>query len=187
MTSTNTPSSTTVLVTGGSGFLGSYAIIQLLATGYTVRTTVRSLQREVEVRQALQNGGVKRGDRLSFIAASLEYDEGWEEAVAGCTYVMHIASPVPLGTSKHEDDLIIPAREGTLRVLKAARNAGVKRVVLTSSSSSISNGHPRRDEPFTEKDWTNLDGKIPVAGYPKSKTRRHLTSLQRRVAVSSWR
>lgn len=170
MTSTVTSSSTTVLVTGGSGFIGSYAIKQLLDTGYTVRTTVRSLKREAEVRLALQNAGVDAGDRLSFIAANLEHDEGWEDAVKGCDYVLHVASPFPLGVPKHEDELIIPAREGTLRILRAARDAKVKRVVLTSSSNAISQGYLSSDKVFTEKDWTILDGKIPVEAYSKSKT-----------------
>src|SRR3954468_733198 len=122
-----------VLVTGGSGFVGSHVILQLLAAGHTVRTTVRNLSRESDVRAMLKAGGAEPGDRLSFFAADLESDAGWAEAVAGCDYVLHIASPSPESIPKHEDELIIPAREGALRVLRAARDAGVKRVVLTSS------------------------------------------------------
>ena len=159
----------TVLVTGGSGFIGSHCIIQLLAAGHTVRTTVRNLKREGDVRAMLRVGGVDAGERVSFAAADLESDAGWREAVAGCDFVLHVASPFPLGVPKHEDDLIVPAREGALRVLRAARDAGVKRVVLTSSFAAIGYGHPPRTTPFDEKDWTNLDGR-DVGAYPKSKT-----------------
>ena len=107
----------TVLVTGGSGFIGSHAILQLLAADHQVRTTVRSLRREADVRALLKQGGAEPGGRLSFIAADLENDAGWADAVAGCDYVLHIASPFPSGVPKHEDDLIVPARDGALRVL----------------------------------------------------------------------
>jgi nucleoside-diphosphate-sugar epimerase len=158
-----------VLVTGGSGFIGTHCILQLLEAGYRVRTTVRSLKREADVRAMLQSGGAAEpGNRLAFFVADLEDDAGWPDAVAGCDYVLHVASPLPPSTPKHEDELIIPAREGTLRVLRAASDAGVRRVVLTSSFSAIGYGHPPQSAPFTEKDWSNLDG--DVAAYPKSKT-----------------
>jgi nucleoside-diphosphate-sugar epimerase len=169
----STPSPTTVLVTGGSGFIGSYVILALLSAGYTVRTTVRSLSREASVRSSLTNGGATASDlaRLSFVAASLDHDDGWAEAVQGCTYVHHVASPFPAELPKHEDDLIIPAREGTLRVLKAAAAAGVKRVVLTSSFGAVEYGHAPRKVAFTEEDWTVLDdSNVKVAPYMKSKT-----------------
>jgi nucleoside-diphosphate-sugar epimerase len=167
-----TPSLTTVLVTGGSGFVGSYVILGLLSAGYKVRTTVRSLSREASVRSTLTNGGATASDlaRLSFVAASLDHDDGWVEAVQGCTYVHHVASPFPVELPKHEDDLIIPAREGTLRVLKAAAAAGVKRVVLTSSFGAVAYGHAPREVAFTEEDWTVLDSSVKVAPYMKSKT-----------------
>ena len=158
----------TVLVTGGSGFIGSHAILQLLAAGHQVRTTVRNLKREADVRALLKVGGVEPGSRLSFFAADLESDTGWPQAVAGCEYVLHVASPLPPNLPKHEDELIVPAREGTLRVLRASREAGVRRVVVTSSFAAIGYGHPPQTAPFTETDWTNLNGK--VAAYPKSKT-----------------
>src|SRR5271169_24787 len=148
----------TVLVTGGSGFIGAHSILQLLAAGYLVRTTVRNLKRESEVRAMLKVGGAEPGDRLTFFAADLEKDAGWNEAVAGCDYVLHVASPLPPSVPKHEDELIVPAREGTLRVLRAARDAKVKRVVVTSSFAAIGYGHPVRKEPFTEKDWTDPNG-----------------------------
>jgi nucleoside-diphosphate-sugar epimerase len=159
----------TILVTGGSGFIGSHCILQLLATGHHVRTTVRNLKREGEVRAMLKEGGAKPGDRLSFFATDLENDAGWPQAVAGCEYVLHVASPLPPNMPKREDELIVPAREGTLRVLRAARDAGVKRVVLTSSFAAIGYGHPPRKTPFNETDWTDLNGD-GVYAYVKSKT-----------------
>ena len=158
-----------VLVTGGSGFIGAHCILALLNAGYRVRTTVRSLKREGDVRAMLKQGGVDAGGRLTFAAADLTQDAGWAQAVAGCEYVLHVASPLPPGVPKHEDELIVPAREGTLRVLRAARDAGVRRVVLTSSFAAIGYGHPVRKEPFTEKDWTDPNGD-DLSAYPKSKT-----------------
>jgi nucleoside-diphosphate-sugar epimerase len=158
----------TVLVTGGSGFIGSHCILQLLAAGHQVRTTVRNLKREGEVRALLQAGGADSGDRLTFVAADLEKDAGWSEAAAGCDYVLHVASPFIAGVPKHEDELIVPAREGALRVLRAARDAGVKRVVLTSSFAAIGYGAPGKTT-FDETDWT--DPQRPgVDAYAKSKT-----------------
>ena len=159
----------TVLVTGGSGFVGSHCVLQLLAAGHIVRTTVRNLARERDVRALLKEGGADPGEQLSFRAADLESDAGWDEAVAGCDYVLHVASPFPPTVPKDENALIVPARDGALRILRAARNAGVKRVVMTSSFAAIGYGHPPRNTPFDEKDWTN-----PAAGdvqpYAKSKT-----------------
>ena len=159
----------TVLVTGGSGFLGSHAILQLLGAGHTVRTTVRSLKREGDVRAMLRQGVAQTDGRLSFFAADLTTDAGWRESVAGCDYVLHVASPFPANVPKHEDELIVPAREGTLRVLRASRDGGVKRVVLTSSFAAIGYGHPQQSKPFDEADWTNPDGEGTTA-YVKSKT-----------------
>jgi nucleoside-diphosphate-sugar epimerase len=155
----------TVLVTGGSGFIGSHAILRLLADGHDVRSTLRNLQREAEVRALL---GAVGEERLRFVAADLTADTGWAEAVSGCDHVLHIASPFPAGIPKHEDDLIVPARDGALRVLRAARDAGVQRAVLTSSFAAIGYGHAERQAPFDETTWTNLDAGI--AAYTKSKT-----------------
>jgi nucleoside-diphosphate-sugar epimerase len=159
----------TVLVTGGSGFIGSHCILQLLAAGRRVRTTVRSLAREGEVRALLKEGGAEPGDRLSFVAADLLDDAGWAEAVAGCERVLHVASPFPPGIPADEDELVVPAREGALRVLRASRDAGVERVVLTSSFAAIGYGHERRQAPFDETSWTNPEGD-DVRPYVKSKT-----------------
>ena len=159
----------TVLVTGGSGFIASHTILQLLAAGYKVRTTVRNLSREGEVLVMLRNGGAEPGEQLSFVAAELMTDAGWPAAVSGCEYVLHIASPFPSQVPKDENELIVPARDGALRMLRASRDAGVKRVVLTSSFAAIGYGHTERAEPFTEKDWTNPDG-ADVMPYTKSKT-----------------
>src|SRR6187455_3463354 len=98
----------TILVTGGSGFIGSHCILQLLAAGHSVRTTVRNLQRERDVRAMLKVGGADPGERLTFAAADLEHDAGWAEAVAGCEHVLHVASPFPERVPKHEDELIVP-------------------------------------------------------------------------------
>ena len=160
----------TILVTGGSGFVGSHTILQLLAAGHRVRTTVRSLTRQADVRAMLKVGGAAEpGDRLTFFAADLENDAGWAEAVAGCEYVLHVASPFPQTLPKHEDELIVPAREGALRVLRASRDSGVKRVVLTSSFAAIAYGHREQNEPFDETSWTDQEGG-DVLPYVKSKT-----------------
>ena len=158
-----------VLVTGGSGFIGSHCILQLLNAGYRVRTTVRSLDRKAAVLAMLKTGGAEPGESLEFAVADLMVDAGWAEAAAGCDYVLHVASPFPPEIPKHEDDLIRPAREGALRVLRAARDAGVKRVVQTSSFAAIGYGIPFTGTPFCEQDWTNPEGEGVIA-YVKSKT-----------------
>lgn len=158
-----------VLVTGGSGFIGGHTILQLLAAGHEVRTTVRDLRRTLDVRSALQSHGATSLERLSFYVADLERDNGWADAINGCDYVLHMASPLPFGVPKHEDELIIPAREGTLRVLRGARDAGVKRLVLTSSFAAIGYGHAPRTTPFDETMWTNLQAPV-LSAYVKSKT-----------------
>ena len=158
-----------VLVTGGSGFVGSHCILQLLAAGHTVRTTVRSLKREGDVRAMLKTGGAEPGDRLSFFAADLENDAGWAEAMRGCEYVLHVASPIPVQVPKDENELIVPAREGALRALRAAKDAGVKRVVLTSSFAAIGYGLQPRRAPFDETSWTDINGQ-GTTPYIKSKT-----------------
>lgn len=159
----------TVLVTGGSGFVGIHVVLQLLAAGHEVRTTVRRPDRRDDVLAMLREGGAAAPESLSFFTADLTRDEGWREAVEGCDYVLHVASPLSTSMPKDENEMIIPARDGTLRVLRAARDAGVKRVVITSSVGAIAYGHPPRAKPFDETDWTNLDG-LDAQPYIKSKT-----------------
>jgi dihydroflavonol-4-reductase len=159
----------TVLVTGGSGYLGGWCVIELLRRGHTVRTTVRDLSsREAQVRAAVSSE-VDPGDRLTVLAADLTSDEGWPAAVEGCDYVLHVASPFPPKQPKDPDDLIKPAREGTLRVLRAGLDGGVKRVVVTSSVAAIrlADGAPSR--PLDETDWTDPDSP-GLTPYVRSKT-----------------
>jgi nucleoside-diphosphate-sugar epimerase len=158
----------TVLVTGGSGFIGSHCILQLLAAGHHVRTTVRNLKREGDVRAMLKQAGADPSERVAFIAAELESDAGWSEAVRGCEYVLHVASPFPPSVPRHEDELIVPAREGALRVMHASRDAGVNRVVLTSSFAAIGYGQKPQSLPFDETNWTDPNGD-DVLPYVKSK------------------
>lgn len=158
-----------VLVTGGSGFIAGHCILQLLEQGHLVRSTIRSLAKEAAARDVLKNAGLVHSDRLSFVAADLLRDDGWADAAAGIDVVLHVASPVQPGRVANEEEVIVPAREGTLRVLRAARDAGVKRVVLTSAFHAVSWGHPRDGHVFTEADWTILDGP-GVDAYGKSKT-----------------
>jgi dihydroflavonol-4-reductase len=158
-----------VLVTGGSGYIAGFCIAQLLREGWSVRATVRSLAREAEVRKAIGRL-VDPGDRLSFRAADLGADAGWTEAAAGCTYVQHVASPLPSSNPKSDDELVIPARDGAMRVLRAARDAGVKRVVMTSSVAAIAYGRGGRATPHTEGDWTDEKNRKDSAAYERSKT-----------------
>jgi dihydroflavonol-4-reductase len=120
------------------------------------------------VKEMLKNGGITSFDNLSFIEADLTNDKNWKEAVQGCDYVLHIASPTPIVNYKHENEMINPAKDGVLRVLKAAREANVKRVVLTSAYGAIGMGHKNRVTPYTENDWSNPDANLHA--YQKSKT-----------------
>jgi dihydroflavonol-4-reductase len=156
---------TTVLVTGGSGYLGRWCIRQLLEAGYLVRTTVRDASRIPDLRSHL--GGP---DRLPVVTADLRADDGWKRAVTGCDYVLHVASPFPPAQPKDPEELIVPARDGTLRVLKAALDAGVRRVVVTSSSAAVRNlGTPGAGRPLTETDWAD-PGNPKLSPYALSKT-----------------
>jgi nucleoside-diphosphate-sugar epimerase len=161
----------TVLVTGGSGFLGGWCLVELLQRGYRVRTTVRGLGREAEVRASV-GSQVEVGDRLAVFAADLNADRGWAEAIEGCDYVLHVASPFPPAQPKDPDELIVPARDGTLRVLKACLAAGVKRIVVTSSVAAVRNADPDANSSgreLTEADWTNPDNQ-QLTPYTRSKT-----------------
>jgi dihydroflavonol-4-reductase len=157
-------SDTRVLVTGGSGFIAGHIIARLLDDGYQVRATLRSLHREAAARETLH---ARDCAQLSFVAADLSSDDGWAAAVADCHYVLHVASPFPPTKPKDENDVIVPAVEGTLRVLRAARHAGVRRVVVTSSFAAIGYSPKASGLPYDESDWTDPDGQAP---YVKSKT-----------------
>lgn len=159
---------TTVLVTGGTGFLGVHTILQLLQQGYEVRTTLRSLSKKDNIIKALEEGGITDFSKLTFFEADLTLDDNWGEAVKGCDYVLHVASPFPAQDPKDENELIIPARDGALRVLKAARDASVKRVVLTSSFAAVGYSINVENHVFTEEDWTDVNAELPA--YIKSKT-----------------
>ncbi len=154
-----------VFVSGGSGYIAGFLIRQLVGEGWSVHTTVRSLARENAVRQLL----AVDDSRLRFFAADLNADAGWAEAMAGCSHVAHLASPLPSGVPKHADELIVPARDGALRALRAARDAGVRRFVMTSSVAAISYGRGRGEHRFTEADWTRLD-QPGISPYIQSKT-----------------
>jgi dihydroflavonol-4-reductase len=155
-----------VLVTGGSGYIAGVLIRQLLANGWQVNTTVRDLRREPGLRQLL---GVGAGEQLRCFAADLMADAGWAEAAAGCSHLAHVASPLPVGVPQDANELIVPARDGALRALKAARDAGVQRVVMTSSVAAIAYGHGPGEHRFTKDDWTRLE--TPgIPPYIQSKT-----------------
>jgi nucleoside-diphosphate-sugar epimerase len=156
-----------VLVTGGSGYVGTQLAAALLRDGRPVRATVRSLAGEAEVRAAVRRGGADDSG-LEVVAVDLTADEGWTAAAAGCEEVHHVATPFPAAQPDDPDALIVPAREGTLRALRAARDAGARRVVLTSSFAAV--GYtPRPDGEYTEADWTDPD--MPgLPAYPRSKT-----------------
>lgn len=156
-------------VTGGSGFIAGWCILQLLERGHAVRATIRSLAREGEVRQTLGRMGADQS-RLSFVAADLTSDAGWAEAMEGAGHVLHVASPIPPTLPKNDDELVIPARDGALRALRFARDAGVARVVMTSSTAAITYGQDRsRPKVFTEADWTD-PAHPDTSPYIRSKT-----------------
>jgi len=161
-----------VLVTGATGFIAQHCMLQLLEAGYEVRGTARSTNRRADViailSPHLSGAALSKLDALEIVEADLTSDDRWPDAVAGCRFVMHVASPLPRGAAKDENELIVPARDGTLRVLRAANDAGVERVVLTSSLSAIVYGNDR-SRTFTEADWSNLDGPR-IGAYDKSKT-----------------
>ncbi|HNJ12478.1 MAG TPA: aldehyde reductase [Anaerolineales bacterium] len=161
-----TPSSP-ILVTGASGFVAIHTVIQLLQQGYNVRGTIRSLSKEADLRRTISNY-VQANDRLEILSADLSQDAGWDEAMQNVETVLHVASPFPLYEPKHEDELIVPAVQGTLRVLRAAHKAGVKRMVQVSSVAAISSGHNGENKTFSEADWSDLTKDI--GAYAKSKT-----------------
>ena len=158
----------TVLVTGGSGFLASHCILSLLNHGYSVRATVRSLQSAERTRQMLASTNASSAGRVEFVTADLTGDDGWQDAMSGCEHVLHVASPFPAVEPKDAEELIRPARDGTLRILRAARDAQVRRVVVTSSFAAVGyGGKPQSGAVYTESDWT--DPSLPNAPYIRSK------------------
>ena len=154
-----------VFVSGGSGYIAGFLIRQLVAEGWQVNTTIRNLAREADVRGWLNVDNSK----LKFFAADLLSDGGWAEAMAGCSHAAHVASPLPANAPKHADDLITPAREGALRALRFAKEAGIKRFVMTSSVAAVAYGHGGAKHHFTEADWTNPDSPDAYP-YVQSKT-----------------
>lgn len=157
-----------VVVTGATGFIAQHCILELLRAGYRVRGTVRNPARAEHLRATLERLTSVEG-RLDFVPADLEQDGGWEAAMGGAKFVLHVASPIPLAPPKDENALIRPARDGTLRVLRAASQAGVQRVVLTSSIAAIAHGHPHDDtKVFDEGDWS--DPSKDIGAYERSKT-----------------
>ncbi len=155
----------TVLVTGGTGYVGGWCVVRLLAAGYRVRATVRSLDREPGLRAAIASQ-TDPEDRLQVVAAELGSDAGWDAAVEGCDHVLHVASPIAGGEPKDPDDMIRPAVEGTRRVLTAAAAAGVRRVVLTSSAAAATSA-PVGEVTIDEEIWT--DPERAGSSYRKSK------------------
>lgn len=166
-----------VLVTGGSGFLGGYCVLQLLQKGYPVRTSVRSQSKIDDTKAKLRHGGAtdEQVANIDFVVLDLvaDSDEEWTKACVGAKYVMHTAGLIATGKEKHVEELLAPLKQGTLRVLRAAKAAGVHKIVLTSSIAAIAHGHGKRgkNEPFTESDWTDLsDKKEKLHVYTRAKT-----------------
>ena len=158
-----------VLVTGITGFIGSHIAVKLLNSGYSVRGTMRNLERKESILKTI-SACTENFDRLEFAKGELTNPEDWNVAMEGMDYVMHVASPLPFDLKKGADDIIIPAREGTLNVLKAANKHNIKRVVLTSSVAAIGHGHKSKVRTFTEEDWTILNGGNDTPPYVQSKT-----------------
>ena len=153
-----------VLVTGASGYIALHCINELLKSGYKVKGSLRNLERQYEVKQSIDSSLLN--NQIEFCSLNLLSDEGWEEAADDCDYLIHVASPFIIEEPKDENTLISPALNGTLRALKAAKKANLKKVVLTSSMASIAYGHSKHI--CNPNDWT--DTKKEVGAYIKSKT-----------------
>lgn len=164
-----------VVVTGGSGFIAIHIILQLLQRGFAVRATVRSQAKEAVIREMLTNGGITDFRDLDVVEADLASDTNWDRAMAGATYVIDVASPTPKLNFTHKEEMIRPAVDGVRRVLTAARDARVKRVVLTSAYGAVFAGHKNRTTPYTEDDWSDLNWKA-IHPYQESKTRAELAA-----------
>lgn len=161
-----------VLVTGGTGYIAEYIIANLLDRGYNVRATARSTKRVSSAQAAIKNLTQSEHPEIEFVAADLASDSGWKAAMKGMNYVMHVASPFPVTSPKNDDEVIRPAVDGALRVLKAADAAGVKRVVMTSAFGAVAMGYPtsHNNHVYTEKDWSNIAPDSKISAYYKSKT-----------------
>lgn len=163
-----------VLLTGAGGYIGKHIALQLLNQGYSVRASVRDLKRSEEVKAAITPHlapGVDLQAALTFVVLDLEQDAGWDEALAGVDVLMHTASPFPIASPEDEDDIIRPAVDGTLRALRAAKVAGVKRIVLTSSVAAVyGNDLPAGVSEFDETMWTDVTHPVGRVAYTKSKT-----------------
>ena len=156
----------TVLITGISGWIAQFCALELLKNGYKVKGSLRDLERREEVTKALKDY-IKDKDQLIFCQLDLLKDQGWDEACKGCKYVLHVASPFTVEEPKNEDELILPAKEGTLRALESAKKAGVKRIIITSSIAAMY-AHMKNGV-FSEKSWTDLNS-TSISTYQKSKT-----------------
>lgn len=165
-----------VLVTGGTGFVAVHCLVRLLAEGTRVRATVRRPERADDLKALVRLGGADPAG-LEVATADLLDDAGWPAAASGATHVLHVASPFPARQPKDEDELIAPARDGALRVLRAARDAGVRRVVQTSSFAAIGYGRPHPGRRYTEEDWTDPDAP-GITPYTRSKTLAELAAWQ---------
>lgn len=158
----------TVLVTGGTGFVGSHIILQLLQKGYNVKTTLRSINSKDKIIDTLKSNGIINFKNITFVEADLSKDDNWDKAMEGCDYVLSVASPVFMNIPKDENEAMRPAVEGIIRVLKAARDAKVKRVVMTSNFGAVGFSNKNLDKITTEKDWTDVNEK-GLSIYEKSK------------------
>ncbi|MDF7821063.1 aldehyde reductase [Runella sp. MFBS21] len=159
----------TVLVTGGTGFVGRQLVLQLLQKGYQVRTTIRNLANQESIITTLKSHGIESFESLSFVQAELTKDDHWAQVMNGCKYVLSVASPVFFDVPQNEEEAIRPAVEGILRVLKFAKKAGVQRVVMTSNFGAVGFSHVDKTTQTTEEDWTDVHLK-GLSVYEKSKT-----------------
>ena len=161
-------SNTTALVTGATGFIAQHCVVQLLDAGYRVRGTARSAERAAKLKTSLVPhlaDGADALERFEIVSADLTSDDGWADAVEGCRYVLHVASPIPRTPPKDENELIVPARDGALRVLGAAAHAGVERVVMTSSIAAVLYGRDRNHTLWCSHRYYHHDGKGETRGW----------------------
>ncbi|WP_298918996.1 NAD-dependent epimerase/dehydratase family protein [uncultured Algimonas sp.] len=164
-----------VLVTGITGYIASHVAAKLLHKGYRVRGTVRNRAKGRRVLDAMAVAGVDISG-VELVEAELGADAGWREAVEGCRFVQHIASPFPLDAPEDREALVPEARAGTQRVLENGFSAGVERIVMTSSLVAMMMQPNRpKEKTYTEDDWSDPDW-APLSAYPVSKTRAELSA-----------